>query len=480
MVPTNNAETEREKDHSGSDSLPFLGLGLCYNPVAFTGSLNLDRSEPQGSPHQQRNRIPDMSLKVYSEIGRLRRVLLHRPGLEIDWMVPSMMERLLFDDILYGEQARSEHDRFRCLLEAAGVETLDPQELLAEHLVDAGARASLLDDVEAKQGALGELRGDLESLPAERLAASLITGIRAPEEAMGWSARNFYSLTPVPNYFFQRDPQVVLGDRVLVSAMATEARSREPLLSRALFANHPALASHAGILDLLPGEAPAEGVSLEGGDVLVASPEVVLVGLSERTNRQGVEALARYLRAEDTGFKQMVVVELPSQRSYMHLDTVFTFIDHGLCLAYMPVIAEDGAQAGRVYRIDLEAPALAYTVAESLPGVMAELGLEIELVPCGGSGSVIDQHREQWTDGANAFAIAPGVIVLYRRNRQTARELARRGWRILTEEEALKDGVDILGQGPTVLTVADNELSRARGGPRCMTMPLSRDDAGGS
>jgi arginine deiminase len=218
---------------------------------------------------------------------------------------------------------------------------------------------------------------------------------------------------------------------------------------------------------------------VEGGDVLVASPEVLLVGLSERTNRWGVEALVRGLRTAGTSFRHLVVVELPARRSYMHLDTVFTFIDEGTCLAYLPVIAPGGAEAGHVYSIDLAAEDLAYRLAKDLPTALHELGISIDLVPCGGDGSMIDQQREQWTDGANAFAIAPGVIVLYRRNRRTLDTLSRRGWRVLSEDDVLKRRVPVLGAGPTAITLLGNELARARGGPRCMTMPLERILPGG-
>ncbi len=187
-------------------------------------------------------------IHVSSEIGRLRRVLIHRPGREIDWMVPSMMERLLFEDILYSDRARKEHDSFVAVLQAAGVETLDPQDLLADVLVEAEVRGRLFSRLERGGSRPGVLR-ELDQLEAAALAAALITGIPAADDRSGdppaaRAARrgSFYRLTPVPNYFFQRDPQVVLGDRVLVSSMATDARERESLLSRTVFENHPAVA----------------------------------------------------------------------------------------------------------------------------------------------------------------------------------------------------------------------------------------------
>jgi len=416
-------------------------------------------------------------IQVPSEIGRLRRVIVHRPGLEIDRMPPSMMEQLLFDDILYGDEARDEHDLFRQVMEQAGVEVLDAQTLLAEVLEREAPRRELLDELEREYGIDPRLVARLAELPTAGLAATLIEGLPAADPR-----RQIFDLAPLPNYFFQRDPQTVLGRRVVVASMATGAREREPLLGRTIFRHHPALAGHDDIfeIDVPPSGGPEHDPrfpypSLEGGDVLVASPEIVLVGVSERTNRRGVEMLAEYLRREETPFRHLVMVSLPSRRSFMHLDTVFTLIDRGTCLAYLPVIQPGGPDAAHVYVVDLLARELTFALRPSLLKTLADFGLELEVVPCGGSGDAVDQQREQWTDGANAFALAPGVILLYRRNRKTIEELGRRGWRILPEDEVVAGRHDLLSGEPAVVTLWANELSRARGGPRCMTLPLERD-----
>jgi len=423
-----------------------------------------------------------MPIRVDSEIGRLRRVLVHRPGREIDWMVPSMMESLLFDDILDGDEGRDEHDVFRRVLVQAGVEVLDSQDLLAEVLADEAARKRLLDELEAEYGAPFSLVRGLYDLEPRDLATALIEGIRAPAELSDAGRKVFFDLYPVPNYFFTRDPQVVMGNRIVISSMATAAREREPLLARTIFEHHPALAGHEALyeIDVPPTGAPQHNPyfpypSLEGGDVLVVSPEILLVGLSERTNRRGIEILAGYLRRVQTSFRHLIMVELPRKRSYMHLDTVFTLIDRNLCLVHLPVILPGGPEAAHVYTVDLHAKDLTFTLRSSLVKLLGELGLDLDMVPCGGAHEAIDQEREQWTDGANAFAIAPGLILLYRRNRKTLEELSSRGWRILSEDEALSGRHDLLTGGPTAIALYFNELSRARGGPRCMTMPLERE-----
>jgi arginine deiminase len=423
-----------------------------------------------------------LPLHVYSEVDPLRRVLVHRPGTEIDWMTPALMGQLLFDDILDGEEARQEHDTFVAVLTRAGAEPVEPQRLLAAVLSADAARADLLRDLERDHGVGREVVARLAGLDAEQLAAALVHGVRAPGEPAAGGARLF-DLPPIPNFFFQRDPQVVLGDRAVVCSMATAAREREQLVARILFERHPQLAGAAPFAI----ERPLSGApdhdphfpypTLEGGDVLVASRDTVLVGAGERTNRRGVELLAEYLRREPAGFRHLILVELPPRRSCMHLDTVFTFIDHGVCLAYLPVVEPGRRESAQVYYADLEARELAFAPRPSLLGALAGVGMELEVVPCGGARDPIEQQREQWTDGANAFALAPGVIVLYRRNHRTLDELARRGYRVLGESEAASGRAPVVGAGRTVVALEGYELARARGGPRCMAMPLERADA---
>lgn len=397
-------------------------------------------------------------------------------------MVPSMMGELLFDDILYGDEAREEHDIFCQILQRAGVQVLDAQALLAEVLGHGEPRFELLEELGREYGVSARMVGRLAQLPPDELAASLIEGVRCPPGDADAGRHQFFQLNPVPNYFFQRDPQAVVGNRVVISSMATDAREREPLLARTFIRHHPACSGSAAVfdIDVPPSGAPEHNPnfqypSLEGGDILVVSPEIVLVGLSERTNRRGAEVLAEYLRLEETSFHHLLMVELPRKRSYMHLDTVFTLIDRGTCLAHVPVVQAGGPESAHVYTVDLYARDLTFTLRPSLLEALAELGMELEVVPCGGPVEAIDQEREQWTDGANSFAVAPGVILLYRRNRKTLEELSQRGWRVLTSDEALSGEPGLVDGGRTVVALFDNELSRARGGPHCMTMPLERD-----
>src|SRR5436190_1020674 len=336
-----------------------------------------------------------MQLNVTSEIGRLKTVLVHLPGREIDVMVPPMMEQLLFDDILYGQVAREEHRRFQQLIRFVADEVFDIEDLLEEVFEDADTKRVIVRDF-AKRNRL-----------TKRLASGLL-------EQM------------------ERD-------------MEQPVKRSTP--------------------------------KLEGGEMLVARGDLLLVGITERTNNAGVKRLARGLKESDSGVKTVIAVELPKQRSFMHLDTVFTFINRHECLIYPPVILPGGDEAATVTTIDLTKRTLQYTEEKSLLHALKRQKFDLKPIYCGGAKAV-DQQREQWTDGANAFALAPGIILLYERNVRTAEELAKFDYHIVYEDDLLLGRTELESwtNRKYAIQIQGNELSRARGGPRCMTMPLERED----
>ncbi|MFZ2490520.1 MAG: arginine deiminase family protein [Thermoanaerobaculia bacterium] len=420
-----------------------------------------------------------MRLNVTSEIGRLKRVLVHLPGREIDEMVPPMMAQLLFDDILYGQVAREEHRRFQRLIGFVADEVLDLQDLLEETFEDGEVREVVVRDLARRNRLKRSMVTRLLDLPAAELAEVVIAGI---ERLTPSGELSEFDLFPIPNLFFMRDPQIVVGDGVIISSMATQARRRESLLSKYVFTHHTAMADQRAFwidfMDSDPERPMPRGIpTIEGGDVLVPRRDLLLVGISERTNRLGVESLMWGLIEARAGVTDVIVVELPRQRAMMHLDTVFTIINHHECLMYPPAIDPRGSQAAKVYSVDLTKRTLTFKAERSLLSALAKKGMDLEPISCGGNRAV-DQQREQWTDGANAFALAPGIILIYERNVRTAEELARHGYHIVYEDDLLlgRTELETWTDKKYALQIAGNELSRARGGPRCMTMPLERED----
>ena len=418
---------------------------------------------------------------VTSEIGRLRKVLLHEPGPEVDRMVPAMMEDLLFDDILFGDRAREEHAVFRRVLQLLGIELVEAADLLREVLARPEARDWLF------QVLLEEfprsLRTYLESRSVEQLTEAMICGIRQEPDHRGVEVEDLYRLAPLPNYCFQRDPQIILGDGVIFSSMAAPARHREPLLSRLIFTFHPDYAATPVIMDPIrrSGEQQlfvgSQHPHIEGGDLLVLSPDVVAVGVSERTNHTAVQQLARTLARKEGGPRWLLEVRLPRRRAYMHLDTLITPVDRDAALVYPPVILDDGRERAEVAEYDLHSEDPDPVSREDLLGALTARGIDLAPILCGGPDPV-DQQREQWTDGSNALALAPGVLTLYDRNIRTADELDGHGFRIVSAEDLLLGKAELNLDRPerTCILLSSNEISRARGGPHCLSHPLVRDD----
>jgi len=427
-----------------------------------------------------------MGLHVTSEIGKLKSVLVHLPGLEIDRMVPSMMEELLFDDILYGSRAREEHRRFQQVLGFVADEVLEIQQLLEEVLTVPEQRAGILEDLASRLSWGPEMSERLRDLTADALADALVAGVERPAHESALSADELYYLPPVPNYFFQRDPLIVVGNRAIGGSMATPARLREPLLSGYVFQFHPRFETQEGGRFWFrefsadygrPQSYARMRPTIEGGDILVLREDTLAIGYSERTEKTTIERLAESLKAQRSPIKRIFVVAIPPARSCMHLDTVFTVISREECLVYGPMILPDGPEEVDVYECDLTKREITWTTEKDLLSALKTQKLDLKPIRCGGSDP-ISERREQWTDGANAFAIAPGVILIYDRNERTAEELSKAGYTVVDEADLLlgRQELQLRKKKKYAIRLAAHELSRARGGPRCMAMPLVRED----
>ncbi len=423
-----------------------------------------------------------MDLKVFSEIGTLEHVLVHEPGREIDEMPPALMNEMLFDDILFGPKTRDEHRRFCRLIRSMGAQTHDFQTLLAEALDSSEVeRYGLVKLISLHESLGSETENSLIELNPKQLAEILIAGITLPEKEMEPDC--LYELSPAPNLFFSRDAQVVIGDKITFSAMHTTARKRESLLSQFIFRHHPLFHHNEVLCDFSRSSLKRAGhvigaTTIEGGDILVMNEKVIAVGVSQRTSEQGVDDLVEALRV-DGRWEKLVMVMMPSSRAVMHLDTIFTRISEDECLVYAPMIVRSESAVSAI-TIDLHSKNKDFGRRHgTFMDALKFCGIDLKPIYCGGTKSFIEQSREQWTDGANSFALRPGMIIAYSRNLRTLDELDKAGYTIVQD----LDLGDAEGSNPSdpydpakkyVLLLQSTELTRARGGPRCMTMPLRR------
>jgi arginine deiminase len=406
-----------------------------------------------------------VSFGVRSETDHLRQVIVHTPGAEMDMVSPLDREALLFEDILFLSHARKEHELMCAVFEKViGAEdgVLQISTLLREAFDTDEARFSFVDQLcEASQGAnLRAFEADLKRLTPDELCHFALTGA---------SPLNIEA-QPIPNLMFMRDLAAVVGDHIVLSHAATSARARESIIIDVVVHHHPAFSAWSDHIIKLP-----RGVTFEGGDLLVASDDTVIIGNSERTSFGGLISVARAL-FEKTDIQNVIMVSMPHERSCMHLDTVFTFAAPDECVVFPPLIDMQGLNNVATFSRNGGADRLTTQIWGTLHEALEyHLGHTISFIPCGGADP-LGQRREQWTDGANLFAVAPGVVLGYDRNEKTFAEMAQKGYRVVTAEGFLSFyASSTFEPGEKMAIKLDGyELSRGRGGPRCMTMPISR------
>ncbi|MCF7790705.1 MAG: arginine deiminase [Victivallales bacterium] len=406
-----------------------------------------------------------MDLNVYSEIGNLNEILLHRPGKEIENLTPNLLDRLLFDDIPYLKIAQEEHDAFAETLRKEGVKVRYLTELAGKAIETSKIREMFINEF------LQESRIDCENCreavkdyllsfhSSEDIIKAAMAGIRKKDLRFKGNSLNDivyadypFVCDPMPNLYFTRDPFVTIGSGISLNHMKSATRRRETIFAKYIFRYHPEWRDK----DVAYWYRRENLPTIEGGDILILNDETIAIGISQRTEAQSIEKICKRLFfnqvSPDKQLKRVLAFHIPSTRAFMHLDTVFTQVDHDKFTVHA----------------EIEGPLSVYTITpgtnglnvnkevENLKTILQEhLNKKITLIKCGG-GDKIDGGREQWNDGSNTLAIRPGEVIVYSRNYIT--------------NKILEDN------GVKVHRIPSSELSRGRGGPRCMSMPLNRGE----
>lgn len=426
-----------------------------------------------------------IKVNVQSEIGKLKGVILHTPGEEVENMTPRIAQRALYSDILNLSIAQKEYAQLSGVLEKC-TKTYQITDLLTTVLEERKEKFALLHRICTIEG-VPEYCNTLMNLKSDRLAKLLIEGLPAKIETLtAFLSDEYYALPPLYNFYFTRDASASIGGDVLICKMANRVRVRESLIMDAIF-NCPRLfdcrtidanefsketAGEGGFV----GSAERAAISMEGGDIEVINDHILLVGNGLRTTAKGIDMLiSRFCADETEGEKYIIVQQLPDTvESFIHMDMVFTMIDNDSCLVYEPLILGENqyrtvlitVENGKVKKIRDE---------QNVVSALKKLKVDLKPVYCGGTEDEWNAEREQWHSGANSFAIAPGKILAYERNVHTLEDLNKNGFEVISATEVISGKKDLKAYNRCVVTLEGSELPRGGGGARCMTMPVARE-----
>ncbi|MCF6171732.1 MAG: arginine deiminase family protein [Bacteroidales bacterium] len=417
-----------------------------------------------------------LPINIKSEIGKLKGVIVHIPGPEVENMTPENAERALYSDILNLSIALPEYNNFIGVLKKH-THVFEVKELLTEIIRDEKVKHRLIAKIcKHEQHEQDDVCQFIEQIPDEDLAHQLIEGVVMNKDTLTrFLDDERYCINPLPNFFFTRDASFAMGNEVMISKMANRVRDREAIIMNAVFKYHPVF--KAETVNPVRVYDKSGKASIEGGDVIVARGDVFLVGNGGRTSPQGIDALIEHLKSK-AGVQHIIVQELPYKpESFIHLDMTFTFLDREKCMIFEPLIIN--SHRFLTIHITVEGNKVTSIKEEdNLLTALRKLGIDLEPVYCGGLNDRYIMEREQWQSGANFFALEPGKIIGYARNTNTIEALSKHGFEVLAAKDIVKGNYDLDDYKKVVVTIQGNELSRGGGGARCMTMPVNRDEIG--
>jgi arginine deiminase len=409
------------------------------------------------------------NIQVNSEIGKLEAVIIHTPGQEVENMTPANAEKALYSDILNLPISQQEHKFFEESLKKVS-KTYQLRDLLSEILKIEHVREDLIKQIFHNQKV--KFIDALLAMDAQYLSANIIEGIELQKNTLSkYLNPDRFAVQPLHNFFFMRDASVSIGNEVLINQMASKVRQPETYIMKSIFQHHPDLRTE--IIDL-PNYADENAMlMMEGGDVHIAKEDIILIGMGARSNAAGIDALVEHYKKNKT-HKHIIIQELPhNPESFIHLDMVFTLLDKDRCMVYEDVILKPSTL--RTIHMEIADGKLQKIHDEkNILVALANLGMELKPIMCGGTMDKWHQEREQWHSGANFFSFAPGKALGYARNIHTMNALNKDGFEIITAEDVISGKRSVDDYKRCIVTIEGSELARGGGGARCMTMPVRR------